>query len=197
MKLKLFLLLCLIPLLGACAKYKARPLRNLSTLPVQGTNKVTFAAEAFGKGKSKTYLERNVIKRGYIPVQIAIKNESKDKLVFSKSNISLKAENIEDVINNVSFDPMERGIAYGIPGILLAFNIPLIIAAVVDPVWAVKANEKLLSDYLKKSLSDSLIMPNSTLEGLIFVAVSNFTNRLKVVLVKEGSKEEIVCEASL
>lgn len=214
MKSKLFLL-CLIPLLGACAKYKARPLRNLSTLPVQGTNKVAFAAEALGKGKSRTFLGRNVIKKGYIPIQIAIKNESKNKLLLSMSNISLKCESVEEVVHSVSFDPVARGLAYGLPaGFLLTIpiflhgffqispagffiGIPLLVSAIVDPVWANKANEKLLSDYLKKSLSDSLIMPNTTLEGLIFVAVSNFTNRLNIVLIKEDSSEEVVCEASL
>lgn len=182
--------------LSGCARYKARPLKTLATQPIKNNKKISFGAKAFDKIDSEIYLGRNLLRAGFIPVQIAIENESENTLKFELSKINMKAESAGLAAESVYFSPVSRGLAYGIPA-LFVLGIPLLVAAIVDPIWACEANEKLLSDYINKALVDSIIVPNSSIEGIVFVTIGNYKNSLQATLVDVNSHKKIICEANL
>jgi len=194
MKFRL-LLLSIIPLLSGCAKYHADHLKRLKLKPVAEHKDILFAAKTLTYSECHQYLGRNVIAAGYIPIQLAICNNSENCLEFSVDKINLKTTPANFVAESVRFSVLARLFGYGIPGLLILW--PLLIPAIVDPIWAAESNSQMLRDYLDKSLHDKDINPGSILEGLIFVAKNNYQNTLEVTLLGKNPKEKIICSSDL
>jgi hypothetical protein len=106
---------------------------------------VKVAAKAFDKMDCKRYLDRDVIKKGYQPVQLFIQNNSDKNYLLSLNRLSLPYVRPEEVARTVHTSTMGRILGYGIPGIVIAW--PLIIPAVVDGVKSSEANEALDKDF--------------------------------------------------
>ena len=193
MKLR-FLFLAIVPFLAGCAGYRPRQLKKLTPKPVAQHEKILFAAKAFNHCDCKAYLDRDVIRAGYTPIQIAIRNESNQYIEFTTDKVNINTVPANLVAESVYQSVLARELGYGIPGL---FFWPLLIPAVVDSTWASEANEMLLKDYLGKTISNKTLVPDSGIEGLIFVANSLFENQLEVTLVDRGSFEKIVCKAYL
>lgn len=187
------LLVPVLLLVANCAHYKGRPLRPLPSKTdfYAQDNKVSFNYKPFTKSDCKYYLSRNVIKKGYRPIQISIENNTDRHLSFAQNNLSVKTMPADIVAERSYFSIHKRALGYGITGI---FFWPFIIPAIVDSCWADEENPKLLSDYLDKEASDRIIEPNSKLEGLIFVPLSCYRNNISVTLIDTDSQEKIVCK---
>lgn len=56
---------------------------------------------------------------------------------------------------------------------------------------------ELLRDYLEKAIQEKTIVPNSDIEGLIFVPNNSYENNLEVTLVDRDSLENIACKSYL
>lgn len=190
------LFLAILPLLAGCANYRLCPLKRLSLKSVPQHQDILFAAKTFNYSDCKIYLDRDVIGAGYTPIQLAIKNESERCLEFSIEEINLETVPTRVVAKSVYLSVWARALGYGIPGMFIICW-PLLIPAVVDSIWAVEANKSLLKDYLDKSIPDKTIIPDSGLEGLIFVSNNNYQNLLEVKLVDKDSLEKIVCKSYL
>lgn len=193
MKLR-FLSLAIVPFLAGCAGYQSRALKKLTPKPVPQHEKILFDAKAFNNCDCNTYLDRNVICAGYTPIQIAIKNESNRYIEFTTDRVNLNTLPANLVAESVYQSVLARALGYGIPGL---FIWPLLIPAVLDSIWASEANEFLLRDYLGKAISNKTLVPDSELEGLIFVANNQYQNKLEVTLIDRDSLEKIVCKSYL
>ena len=184
----------IVPLLAGCAGYRPRSLKRLTPKPVPQHENILFDAKALNNCDCSTYLDRNVICAGYTPIQIAVKNESNQYIEFTTDKINLNTVPASLVAESVYQSVLARALGYGIPGL---FIWPLLIPAVLDSIWATEANEMLLRDYLGKAISNKTLVPDSELEGLIFVANNQYQNKLEVTLVNRDSLEKIVCKAYL
>ena len=189
-------LLLLVP---GCAGYRARSLSQLSPTPTKEDKNVHFSAKAFTVSDCDNYLDRNVIKCGFRPIQIAIRNETEMSLKFSLGEINMEITGVDYVVHKTKQSPMSRALAYGIPGLLtpLLIGTPLLVAAICDPIWACQANERQLQDYVDKALSDRYIEPRSRIEGLVFVSTGKYINELMVKLHDRDSEKTIECTACL
>ncbi len=194
--MKKLLLFAPLMLLAGCAGYKSRPLKTLHPEPLKTHKDIHFAAKAYDRMDSETYLGRDTIKAGYRPIQIAIKNKSYRTLNFSLNTINMPIVPVDVVARSVYQSVEARALGYGIPA-LFVFTIPLLIPAVTDSIWAYQANEQLLSDYTDKSIFTSILKPDSFTQGLIFVANSNYENQLSFTLIDRDTQEKIVCKTDL
>jgi hypothetical protein len=178
--------------LSGCASYRSRPLSHLPTRSAQISNEksVSFAYHIFSKKDCKRYLDRNVIKYGYQPVQITITNNSDKTLHFSRKRISLTTVDVDEVAEKAYTNTAGRSIGYGVGAYLLFW--PLAIPAIVDGIGSSKANEKLSNDYNRKILHDQPINPFETVNGLIFVPVDTFTPNFEISLSHGTSSEPII-----
>ena len=147
---------------------------------------VIVAAKAFNKVDCKKYLGRNVLSKGYQPVQIIIKNNSSKNLIFSLDNVSLPCARTEEVAARVHTSTAGRATAYGAGSLFLW---PLAIPAIVDGVKSAEANESLDSDYHAKTAKSQLLVPSSKLNGLIFVPVESYRNTFTVTLIDQDTRE--------
>jgi hypothetical protein len=179
-------------LLSGCAKYRAQPLNRLATCV---SNKkeplIAFAYKALDKSECKRYLDRDVLAKGYQPVQITFTNNTNRYMNFSKANISIPSVFAAEIAHKVHTSTVARATSYGVASIVFfPLTWPLAIPAVVDGVGSSQANEKLDEDFSRKELCDQVVSPFSTINGLIFVPVEKFDPEFKITLVDADNHDQ-------
>jgi hypothetical protein len=168
-----------ILLLPGCARYKAKAVRSLPAATPLEQQTLSFSYHVYNKQDCDTYLDRNVIKKGYQPISITIYNNSSQTVHFCPTNITLPCVPAEEVAHAVHTSSINRAVGYGIPGL---FIWPLLVPAIVDTVKSEKANKKLDIDFARKSLRAQIIRPYDTINGLIFVDIEQFTENFSIML---------------
>lgn len=176
-------------LLSGCASYRATPLNTISApgswMPWKARD-VVVAARAFDEEDCKQYLDRDVISKGYRPVQITIENKSDSNYLFSLNRVSLPCARAEDVAEQVHTSTVGRTAGYGAAAL---FFWPFAIPAVVDGVRSVKANESLDLDFVSKVAKDQIIAAHAHVNMLMFVPESSFKNVFSITLIDLKTSE--------
>jgi hypothetical protein len=178
-------------LLSGCASYKAQSLANLSpqSAPCAVTQEqVTVSCKAFTKQDCKRYLDRDVISKGFQPVQICIQNESKRSFQFSQNQISLPLADASYVAEKVHTSTVGRATAYGVGALILW---PLAIPAIVDGVKSKNANEALDNDFASKTPTEQTLAPFARINGLLFVPVESYQEAFTLTLVDKETQEKL------
>lgn len=183
-----------IILLGAfvgCAKYKS----NSFTKPVGSIvekNDVTACAQLLSEADSKYYFSRGLLKKGYQPVQIYVKNDSNQDLILDASTINMPIENRDHVAARAHIDATPRAIGWAVGGLFLW---PFFIPAVVEAIQVPKVNKALDRDFESRTLdmnSKVAIKPHSTLNKVFFVRKESVSDRLEFCL--KDSKTEVATD---
>ena len=178
-------------LLTGCASYNAA---TLSMLPketaIQSTedSNVLVSWKAFDKEDCRTYLDRDVISEGYIPVQMTIRNDSKDPMYFSPTNFSTPVSSPDEVAHKVHTSTGGRIAAWGIGGLIF---FPLLIPAVVDGVGSANANDALDADYATKSVKEQTIQPHSVFNGIVFIPRQYANQKIEMFLVNQTTNQKV------
>ena len=183
-------LLVLIVFSG-CAKYQPGVLASLQPefAPYsEEKSGITLSVQKLTSGDSKRILNRDIIEKGYQPIQITVKNDTKKYVLFSNQGVNLPTVPAQEVADKVHTSTTGRAAAYGVAGL---FIWPLLIPAVVDGVGSAQANEKLDRDYDAKVMGQVVIQPYATHNGLIFVPVSELQGSFEIILVDRETKEKI------
>ena len=183
-------LLVLIVFSG-CAKYQPGVLASLQPefAPYsEEKSGITLSVQKLTSGDSKRILNRDIIEKGYQPIQITVKNDTKKYVLFSNQGVNLPTVPAQEVADKVHTSTTGRAAAYGVAGL---FIWPLLIPAVVDGVGSAQANEKLDRDYDAKVMGQVVIQPYATHNGLIFVPISELQDSFEIILVDRETKEKI------
>lgn len=180
-------------LVTGCANYRASCLENLSThtatvYPLPENQEVRITAKTFSKTDCKKYLDRDVIAKGYRPVQLQIENTSDSDYFFSLARVSMPCATPEQVADAVHTSTVGRAVGYGVAAVFTCglFAIP----AVVDGCKSAKANEQLDHDFLTKTARDQVIAPHSRVNMLMFVPKSCYQKTFSLSLIDQ-SKHKI------
>ena len=183
--------LSLLSLLGGCAGYKAKPLSRLNTgTPAVQDETITMAYHVLSEEECKTYLDRNVLEKGYQPVHVTLRNNTNKALLFSLDNITVPCVCAHEVAEKVHTSTAGRALGYGVTGAALLpiglglttpWTVPVSIASgafligsVVECAGSAKANKKLDADFNYKELKDQVLKPLEVINGLIFVPRGEF-----------------------
>lgn len=176
-----------------CAHYNATALSNLSSDIMTSSyslDSVQMATKTFNKADCKKYLDRDVISKGYQPVQIFIQNNSDQSYFFSPNRISLPTARADEVAEKVHTSTAGRAAGYGAAGFFTCGL--LYIPAIVDGVKSYKANESLDNDFACKIAKDQILFPHSRLNMLIFVPTESFSNSFSVTLIDQKTQEPLI-----
>lgn len=176
--------------LSGCASYRAAPLNTLSSDVIQtrsNNETVLISAKAFNKSDCKKYLDRDVMNKGYQPVQLYIENNSDKNYLFSLNRISLSCARPEEVAEKVHTSTAGRSVGYGAAACLTCglFAIP----AIVDGVKSSNANEALDNDFSAKTARDQTIFQHSHFNKLIFVPVNEYQQTFTVTLIDQATNK--------
>ena len=181
-KVTLPLLAVALLMLAGCAGYKARPL-NRALIPTSGDiqeGSVALTYRIFTKRDCAKYLDRDVIAKGYQPVHVTLQNRSNHRYSLCLGNFSFPCADAQEVAHQVHTSTAKRAASYGIGALFLW---PLIIPAVVDGVGSSQANQQLDADFDQKALKDQILEPYTTINGLVFIPVEDFTPHFSLSLV--------------
>ncbi len=177
--------------LTGCANYKADQLTMLSeeTAVKSVPNKeVSVSWKTFDKTDCKTYLGRNVISEGYVPVQLTVRNNSSDPMYLNPNNFSVTVAPYAEVANKVHTSTAGRVIAWGIPGLIIS---PFLIPAIYDGIKSSAANKYLDADYQEKAIKERTIQSYETFNGLIFIPNRDAQKELYLQLVNSHTGEKL------
>lgn len=183
-------LVVLTSLLTGCASYQAASLNSMYNEDIARSStkeEVMVTAKAFSKEDCARYLDRDVLAKGYQPVQIGIFNNTSERYYFSINNITLPSAPSQEVAKTVHTSTVGRSVGYGIAGLILW---PFIIPAIVDGVGSAHANQSLDNDFAAKSAKSQVLEPYSRINSLIFVPVNQYTENFSITLIDEKTKEK-------
>lgn len=162
----------------------------------------------FNTKASKTYLGRDVIKRGYQPIYMNITNNSDRSIYVSPDSISLPTVPADKVSHAVHTSTAGRAVGLGTPGVLgaacfttygilvatfLGFGPVAIVAgavagtaciapAVITSVNSAKTNEDIDITFEELSLKPQLLAPGHSTNGIVFVRKKTFKSDFKVTM---------------
>lgn len=172
---------------AGCASYQAMPLEPLNPefhRSAQTVAGVTACIEVFDAGKSKRHFNSDLIKSGFQPIQITMRNDTKRYLELHHSRISVSGADATGVAQQSHFNTAGRATAYGVAGI---FIWPLLIPAIVDGTGSARANGQMDADFQAKALKDQVIMPFGTANGVLFVPTSQVLSNIGIRLIDRDS----------
>lgn len=161
------LLVVLVVILAGCASYQANDLAALDPYVVRNYPEmegVHIGCKAFSKSDCVTYLGRNVLAKGYQPIQLTFHNTTDKTYIFSSKEISIPCTNAQEVAQSVYTSTLGRIVIYS----------PLVIPAIVDGVSSMQANSKLRDDFHEKAREHFIIPPGAYVKTLVFVPKAHF-----------------------
>lgn len=179
-----------------CASYRASTLSMLpdttlseeSGMGSKQNSNVTISWKAFDTHDCQTYLGRDVLSEGYIPVQLTIRNNSTDPMYLSPNNFNHPLSSVDQVASTVHTNTSGRVLAWGLPGL---FFTPLFIPAFVDGIKSKNANEALDADYTAKALSEQTIQPHSSFNGVVFIPKERAGQTMEMFLVNLTTNKKV------
>ncbi len=174
-------------LVSGCANYRASPMSPMLTHLSQDSNKgLTIIAKKFDQQDCRKFLDRDVIRKGYQPIQLYIHNNTNTNYVFSLNNVGLVHADPMEVARQVHTSTVGRAVGYGVCGLLVW---PFLIPAVVDGIKSSEANDALDRDFLEKAASDQIISAHSYFNKLIFIPSNDCPRTFSLSLANVSSNE--------
>jgi hypothetical protein len=183
-------------LLSGCASYKATSLSALAPQFVKQSEELpgmVVGCKSLSQDECKTYLDRDVIKKGYQPVELTFFNQTDKTYQFSSDLVSLPCSSPAEVASKVHTSTAGRIAGYAVGSLIFT---PLIIPAVVDGIRSYNANKELDIDFQSKAEKSFLIGPESYKTTLIFVPQKYFSSNFHITLLEQGSNTSKVLQVS-
>ena len=167
------------------------PAQHQAVIDSSENNYLQLVTKVFDSYDCKKYLDRDVISKGYQPVQIFIKNKSSKAFYASPDRIALPLASVDEVARSVHTSTAKRVTWYSIGGL---FFTPLFIPAVVDGIKSSEANKFLDKDFENKAFKTQTIQPHSKFTGIVFVPINQFNkmSEISVTLVNSDSNKPVV-----
>lgn len=163
--------------------YQTAPISSL--MPESQTfadgGKLLVAAKAFTPDESKVYLKRDMISRGYQPVQITIENNTSKTFSLSASSVDLPSASPGRIaFKIVAGSGLGRSIGYKIASFVFW---PFAIPGTIDTIRSLRTYKMLKNDFIAKSMKQEILAPYSKMNRMIYVPVEGFKEKFKVTLI--------------
>ena len=124
-------------------------------------------------------------------VLILINNQSRTAYYFKKELINPSFISAEVVAKKCARKTMAKQLA-SLPLLILP---PLGIAMMIsNGILGSTSNSRMEKDYMLKEIENSVVRPDSSLSGVIFMPVLSQEDKLTITLVAENTKRELVFE---
>ncbi|NGX61013.1 MAG: hypothetical protein K940chlam9_00491 [Chlamydiae bacterium] len=187
-----YILILGLAFLTSCAQYQSNPLTTLPSTSVYGESHIAglqVTARAYTKADCKYFLDRDVIRKGYQPIQVTVNNNTNKTFFFSPDGISLPTVSPKEVAKRVHTSTAGRIAGYGAAALVASplFAIP----AVVDGMKSADANHILDEDFLAKGAKDQLIFPQTSTNMLLFIPRSAYQETFQITLIDETTDQPV------
>ena len=185
-KLTYFINLFFLLFLSSCAKYEGKKL-PAPHAPIHNKKNIKVSRKALTQKESRKYFSgRNLLARGYQPVQIYIENNTDKTYYLNPNLITLPLESASSVARS-----MQRNVGWKITKYFI----------IGGPVWAAiegvashDANKMIKSDMGEKSIRLNTavkIRPHGIINKVMFVAKENYNSDFDVSLIEHKTNKRI------
>lgn len=152
---------------------------------------VTVSWKFLDQEECRTYLGRDLLAEGYLPIQWTIRNNSPDPMTFGLDHFNIPLFDPDEVAASLHVSADDRVRRWGQGGAVHLFP-PLMIPGIIDGFKTLRANEKLNKDYAAKSLKEKTIEPHSSLNGVIFTGQELPHPSIELFLINATTQEKVV-----
>ena len=172
-----------------CASYQSS---TLSALEPKYHSKelesdgMIVGCKAFTTQDCHTYLDRDVLKEGYQPIQLTFQNTSNKTFIFDAAGLSVASVDPHIVAKSVHTSTIGRVAGYSAGGLFFPI---LFIPAIVDGIASSNANSALDVDYTTKARQQLMISPNSFEKTLVFIQKMQIAPVIELDLLEKDSGE--------
>lgn len=195
MKNKLFAIICsctcLLSLFLTAERFTFHPFSPIQTLKQTFTNEergLWVTSKAVSKEESNLLLQRDLISKGYQPVQISIQNNTPKTYLIKTDNLSDVKVSSQTLANEVLINSTPRSIALKIASF---FFWPLAIPSAIDSIHSMHTYNSIKRDYQAKELRNEQVPPYATLNRILFVKSDNYKPPFHIKLIDHHSGEQI------
>jgi hypothetical protein len=171
--------------------YDAFPVSQ-AQLPALDKKEILLTTKALSPEESKTFLGKDLLERGYQPIQLTIQNNSSKAYIMASDRIELPTASASDVAAKVGKSSLGREIGYKIAGFLFW---PLMIPGTIDSLKTLKNQSDLKRELNAKTVTNEEITPYSTVTRVIFVPVEEYKSSFRVVLIDKSSQRPLTFDA--
>lgn len=186
-------LICIVvasSILFLTAGWRHQPTMSLSNpKPVSFTSEgLDLSARVYTPEDSKEYLHRDLISRGYIPVEVNINNNTAKSYAISGASVPLACATPNQVAWSVTKSALPRSIGYKIASL---FFWPLMIPSTIDGIRTYKSHRALVKDLTAKTLKteDEVIPPYAAVKRIIYVKKDSMRDEFSFSLQQVGGKD--------
>jgi hypothetical protein len=167
---------------------------SFSPLPTLFSGKELFAEEgrvrisvkSLNTEESKKYLRSDLLKEGYVPLQITIENQSPDPYLITPESISLPLVSPKEIAGLVKKSALPASIGLKIAGFLFW---PLSIPSTMHGIKTMQSYKILKKDLITKSVKEEIIAPYTTMNRVFFVTTESHLEEFSVSLVNQDTLE--------
>ncbi|MBI2743245.1 MAG: hypothetical protein HYX48_04935 [Chlamydiales bacterium] len=152
---------------------------------------LTVTAKRYTSSESSDYLDQNLLKLGYQPIQITIQNNTSTTYELSRDGISLPTASPNRVALSISAKSLPRSIGLRVASM---FFWPFMIPSTLDSIATMKTHYRIHKDYTAKSVKekDEAIAPYSVFHRVIFVPKKGLKETLTVTLLPKEDREKAI-----
>lgn len=167
------------------ARSKSRPLAKKATTQVMNLKEafldpVTFSYRVLTAKECKECLNaKNLIKKGYQPIQITVTNNSDKTISISSENFSLPCVSADEVTEVLYQSRRKQSRNLGIAGIFCGWT--LMVPSIVRSYGADDYHSEMHKSLTEKSLQ-AAVLPGATASGLVFVKRKDFRSDFSLSL---------------
>jgi hypothetical protein len=183
---KSFCLILGLGLMFGCAKYDPQHL-DVPRGKLKQKEGVVVAKKALTEEECRTYFDRRLLKRGYQPVQIYVKNETDKTYVLDSYNIGMPLEPVKKVMNSMHRNVPWKATKY--------FLIGGVIWGTLEGIMSYDVNRKIDDDLKERSINENDIVqikPYGVVNRVVFVAKNNYDDsNFSLKLLDTESKKEL------
>lgn len=197
MKIKLVHKLSLIAFIGLGSilmswdSFVQRGVAKLSSYNVafsKEANGLRVTVKKYSAGESKEYLDRNLMKHGYQPIQVTVENNTTRAYRLAQDGISQPSASPGKVASSISKKALPRSIGLKIASF---FFWPLMIPSTIDGIHMLKTHAQMKKNYTAKAVKEESeeIAPYSTVSRVLFVPKDEVKDALTVTLNSQDYRE--------
>ena len=147
--------------------------QQVANLKDRSLDSISFSYRLFTAKECKESLNaKNLIKKGYQPIQITVTNKSDKNISISSKNFSLPCVSVDEITEVLYQSRKKQSRNLGIAGCFVG-GWTLIVPSIVRSYGADDYHDEMHKNLTEKSLS-ATVLSGATVSGLIFVKRSDF-----------------------
>ena len=149
---------------------------------------VSITAKAYSEEESKRYLQRDLLSRGYQPIQISIQNNSPRSFILKLDTLSQERVPPQEIARRVIRSALPRAVGYKLASFLFW---PFFLPSALDSLHTMNTYRALKQDYQAKELREERIPPYATVNRILFIRTQAFEPAFPLKLVDIHTGEVI------